>query len=78
LMNNVDPAVADGLKRRGIDVTVPSDFGLVGASDGDHCAFALKQQRVIVTHDEDFLAVAKAGVSHAGIAYCRVQARSGK
>ena len=73
---NVDPAVADGLRRRGVDVTLPAEVGLVGASDADHLAFALREQRVVVTHDEDFLAHAKAGESHSGIAYCHIQSRS--
>jgi predicted nuclease of predicted toxin-antitoxin system len=73
---NVDPAVADGLRRRGIDVTVPIDVGLIGASDDEQLVFAAGQQRVIVTHDEDFLAASAAGKPHCGIAYCHVQSRS--
>ncbi len=76
LDENVDAAIADGLRRRGVDVTLPSDVGLVGANDAEHFAHALREQRVIVTHDEDFLAVAKGGVSHCGIAYCHIQSRS--
>jgi hypothetical protein len=36
----------------------------------------LAEQRVIITHDEDFLAIAGSGIPHAGIAYCHVQSRS--
>jgi hypothetical protein len=46
------------------------------ASDEKQLAFALSESRVLVTHDEDFLARAKAGVEHAGIAYCHPQLRS--
>jgi hypothetical protein len=46
------------------------------ASDDEQIAFALAEARVIVTHDEDFLALAKKGVAHAGIAYCHPQLRS--
>jgi predicted nuclease of predicted toxin-antitoxin system len=73
---NVDPAVAEGLRRRGIDVTLPVDSGLIGADDAAHLAYAIAEQRVIVTHDEDFLAIASRGNRHPGIAYCHVQARS--
>jgi predicted nuclease of predicted toxin-antitoxin system len=76
LDENVDPAIADGLRRRGVDVTVTNDVGLTGASDEEHLVFALAQQRVIVTHDEDFLAASKSGHVHCGIAYCHVETRS--
>jgi hypothetical protein len=36
LDENVDSAVADGLRRRGVDVTMPNDVGLIGASDEAH------------------------------------------
>jgi predicted nuclease of predicted toxin-antitoxin system len=73
---NIDPAIADGLRRRGIEVTMPADVGLVGASDDDHLTFAAREQRVIVTHDEDFLALAHSGVAHCGLACCHTQSRS--
>jgi predicted nuclease of predicted toxin-antitoxin system len=73
---NVDPAIADGLRRRGVDVTVPSDVGLVGASDDKHLAFAIAEQRVILTHDDDFLPVSRRGTPHCGIVYCHMQSRS--
>ena len=73
---NVDPAVADGLRRRGVDVTLPSDVGLVAASDDAHLVFAVAQERVIITHDDDFLALAQGGTVHCGIAYCHMQSRS--
>jgi predicted nuclease of predicted toxin-antitoxin system len=73
---NVDSAIADGLRRRGVDVTMSNDVGLIGASDDAHLAFANSQQRVIVTHDDDFLALGQSGASHCGIAYCHMQSRS--
>lgn len=73
---NVDSAIADGLRRRGVDVTMPNDVGLIGASDDEHLAFAIAQQCVIVTHDDDFLASARRGAAHCGIAYCHMQSRS--
>jgi uncharacterized protein with PIN domain len=76
LDENVHPAVAEGLRRRGIDVTTTQEAGLMQASDEKQLEFALAEQRTLVTHDEDFLALAKAGVPHAGITYCHPQLRS--
>jgi predicted nuclease of predicted toxin-antitoxin system len=55
LDENVSNAVAEGLRRRGIDVTTTPEQTLMGASDPEQLAFALKQQRVIFTQDDDFL-----------------------
>jgi uncharacterized protein with PIN domain len=76
LDENVDPAVAEGLRRRGVDVTTTPEMGLLRASDDKQIEFALTDDRTLVTHDEDFLALAKAGVPHAGIAYCHPELRS--
>jgi predicted nuclease of predicted toxin-antitoxin system len=76
LDEHVDPAVASGLRRRGIDVTTTIEAGLQGAQDKDHIAFALPAGRVIVTHDDDYLALHAQGAPHAGIAYCHQHARS--
>jgi uncharacterized protein with PIN domain len=76
LDENVDPAVAEGLRRRGVDVTTTQQVGLQRASDDKQLEFALADDRILVTHDEDFLASAKAGVTHAGIAYCHPELRS--
>jgi hypothetical protein len=69
-------ALAEGLRRRGIDVTTTPEAGLFQASDEVHAAFALSEGRVIFTQDEDFLSLHATGVQHAGIAYCHQQARS--
>ena len=68
--------LADGLRRRGIDVTTTPEAGLQGAEDPEHVAFALGQGRVIFTQDEDFLAIHAAGIPHPGIAYCHQGTRS--
>lgn len=69
-------ALALGLRRRGIDATTTVETGLVGADDRQHIAFARSQNRVIVTHDDDFLVLHSQGVPHAGIAYCHQGSRS--
>jgi hypothetical protein len=70
LDEHVSPAIAVGLRQRGIDVTTSIEAGLLGAEDRAHLAYSLTTGRVIVTHDDDFLAQHANGVSHSGIAYC--------
>jgi hypothetical protein len=41
LDEHVSPGIAEGLRRRGIDVTTTANAGLTGADDVDHIAFAL-------------------------------------
>jgi len=53
-----------------MDVTTTADAGLLGASDDEHVAFALRESRVIFTNDRDFLRLAASGVQHAGIVFC--------
>ena len=76
LDENVDPAVAGGLQRRGVDVTTTQETGLLNSSDDRQIGFARSEHRVLVTHDEGFLSQAKLGTQHAGIAYCHPEARS--
>jgi uncharacterized protein with PIN domain len=76
LDENVDPAVANGLRRRGVDVTTSREVGLLHASDEKQLAFVLAEGRTLVTHDEDFLSRVKAGATHAGVAYCHPESRS--
>jgi predicted nuclease of predicted toxin-antitoxin system len=66
--------VALGFRRRGIDVTTTPEAGILGASDEEQLAHASREGRVVVTRDDDFLALAAKGVSHAGIVFTR-QAR---
>jgi predicted nuclease of predicted toxin-antitoxin system len=64
-------AIAEGLRRRGIDVTTSLDVSLIGASDEEQTAHALAEGRVIFTLDRDFLRINGSGNPHAGIVYCR-------
>jgi predicted nuclease of predicted toxin-antitoxin system len=75
LDEHVDGAVAEGLRRRGIDVTTTMEAALQGAPDLAHVRYARDARRVIVTHDDDFLALASHGVEHYGIVYCHQQSR---
>jgi predicted nuclease of predicted toxin-antitoxin system len=71
LDEHIPLAVAAGLRRRGIDVTCPVEIGLTSLRDEQQLSFASEEGRVLVTQDADFLRLHRAGVSHAGIAYCR-------
>jgi predicted nuclease of predicted toxin-antitoxin system len=64
-----DPAIADGLRRRAIDVTTSREAGLIEAEDQQQAAYGLAKSRVVITHDADFLRIQAAGVPHAGIVY---------
>jgi predicted nuclease of predicted toxin-antitoxin system len=55
LDENVSSAIADGLRRRGIEVSTTPEEGLIASSDEAQLAFALSQGRVIFTQDDDFL-----------------------
>ena len=72
LDENVSNAIAEGWRRRGIDIITTPEARLMGASDEEQLAFTLAQGRVIFTHDEDFLQLHQAGVVHAGVAYSKI------
>lgn len=76
LDENCPLAVADGLRRRGIDVTTTFDVGLASATDEEQAGHALAEGRVIFTQDQDFLRIHAAGIPHAGITFCQQRKRS--
>ncbi|MBI4614955.1 MAG: DUF5615 family PIN-like protein [Planctomycetes bacterium] len=68
--HHVPAAVADGLRRRGIDVLTSTEAGRSRARDLDLVRLSRDEGRVIVTFDEDFLVLAGEVEDHAGIVYC--------
>jgi predicted nuclease of predicted toxin-antitoxin system len=70
LDENVSNAVAEGLRRREIDVTTTPEEALIGVSDIVQLEFALAQKRVIFSQDVDFLRLHQTGITHAEIIYC--------
>ncbi|WP_036485909.1 DUF5615 family PIN-like protein [Myxosarcina sp. GI1] len=70
LDENVRNAIAEGLHRRGVDVTTTPEQSLIVISDEAQLKFALSQNRVVFTQDTDFLKMNQAGVTHCGIFYC--------
>lgn len=69
--HNMLDAVADGLRRRGVDVQLAREVGLEEADDPDHLAHAAAAGRVVVTFDTDFQGLHRQGMPHAGIVWCR-------
>ena len=76
LDENVSNAIALGLRRRGIDVTTTTEVKLIGVSDLEQMNFALSENRVIFTHDDDFIVLHSCSINHAGIIYCSQQKHS--
>ena len=76
LDEHVSHDVARGLRSRGVDVSTAAEADLLGAGDPAHIAFAIRESRVIVTHDADFLAFAQTGAKHSGIACCAPGSRT--
>jgi predicted nuclease of predicted toxin-antitoxin system len=70
LDEHVDPDVARALRRYGIDVTTTFEAGLRAQSDAAQWAYVMAEQRVLVTHDADFLRIANRGEDHPGVAFC--------
>lgn len=69
LDENMDPAVARGLRRRGIDVVTAHEVGRCGYLDPEQLEYATHHGRVIVTFDADYLAIHSTGIQHAGIVW---------
>ena len=70
---HVQRAVTRGLRHRGVDVLTAQDAGMLQATDEQHLAFALREDRVIFTQDTDFLGLHAAGRPHRGIVYAPQQ-----
>jgi len=66
---HIPKAVIQGLRQRGVDILTVAEAGLLAANDVTHLRFVREVSRVIVTQDDDFLRLAAAGESHAGIVY---------
>lgn len=76
LDEHIDPAIARGLRRHGIDVTTTVEARLLSRNDQAQWDYAQTAQRVLFTHDTDFLRMADRDTSHCGIIYCHRMAHS--
>jgi hypothetical protein len=67
-------ALAIQLRQAGVDVLRCEEISMASASDLAHLEYATGENRVVITHDGDFLALDKQwqaeGKAHAGIMYC--------
>lgn len=69
LDESADGILGRALRRRGFDITFPVEVGLLEATDEEHLAFGLREGRVVITQDDDFLKLHHLGTKHSGIAY---------
>ena len=71
---SVDVAIAEGLKRRGLDAFSAKDTGNLGLTDEEQLVYAGREKAAIFTHDTDFLRIAarwiEEGRTHYVIIYC--------
>jgi len=71
---SVDIAVAEGLKRRGVQALSAKDTGNLGLTDEEQIQYASREEAAIFTHDDDFLSlVAKSNREHHGLIYVHQQ-----
>jgi predicted nuclease of predicted toxin-antitoxin system len=73
--HNANPAAANELRRRGVDVIISREDGTNELRDDLLLERTTNLARVLYTEDQDFLAIAaqweRAGRFHAGVVYCR-------
>jgi len=71
---SIDVAVAEGLKRRGVQALSAKDTGNLGLTDEEQIQYASREEAAIFTHDDDFLSlVAKSNREHHGLIYVHQQ-----
>lgn len=75
LDEHVPPAVAEQLRRRGIECETVREAGRLGLSDAEQLRLAAADGFVFVSHDSDFSILARSNTEHAGIVVCRPHAR---
>src|SRR5689334_23014034 len=76
LDENCPHALAEGLRRRGIDVTTSPEVGLLGATDEQQLEHCFRESRVIFSYDDDILRLASSGIAHSGIVFAQQRRRS--
>lgn len=77
---NVNPAIVNGLRRRGVKAWSTVEAGNSGLSDEDQLVYAAKEHAVLFTHDMDLISIAnkwiKAGKEHWGVIYVHQESLS--
>jgi hypothetical protein len=69
LDENVQVAIAEQLKRRGIEAVTVRELNLLGDEDVNHLHRAAEMGYVLCTYDADYVDMASAGKEHAGIVF---------
>ena len=64
---NVAKTVVKGLRTRGVDVLTCQESNMLSATDEEQLEYATQAERVIFSHDADFLRIHASSVEHAGI-----------
>ena len=68
--------VADGLHRRGWTVHTVRGEDRLGDSDREHLEYAMRNDWILVTFDDDFLSLVEGtGLDHSGIIYVQQAGR---
>jgi predicted nuclease of predicted toxin-antitoxin system len=67
LDENVPVAVADQLRRRGIEAVTVRALGMLSDTDVNHLNRATQNGYVLCTYDSDYVELAAGGFEHAGI-----------
>ena len=70
--NQLPAALAEFLRKRGLDCQHVLDVDLAQASDADICRYATEQGRIIVTKDEDFFYLASQPKSEIKLLWVRL------
>jgi len=70
---NVNPAIPEGLRRRGVKAWSAADASTLGLSDEEQLTYATQQGAVLFTHDADLILIARnwtaQGKEHGGVIY---------
>lgn len=55
---NINGAIVNGLRRRGVEIQSTHDAGNLGITDEEQLAYAVAQKACLFTHDDDLLTIA--------------------
>lgn len=69
LDKNLPIAIAEQLRRRGIEVVTARDLNVLGRSDDSHLQLAISTGYVLCTNDADFVEIDAHGIEHTGIVF---------
>jgi predicted nuclease of predicted toxin-antitoxin system len=77
---NVNPAIAEGLRRRGVEAWPAHKAGNLSLSDDEQLQYASQQRAVLFTHDPHLIVVAhqwvRQGQEHWGVIYVHQESLS--